>query len=86
MKNGEPTVSWPTDQSSFYIHVMFHEFFYGPYPTLSELLAARKRLDAKDEYWNYDCDAAVKGDTTPEGQRRIEKLTYINRDTGEIVT
>ena len=80
---GEQTVRWPTDPNSFYIHVMYHEFFYGPYASLEEIHAARKRLTAKDEYWNYDCDAIVKGDLTPENERRIEKLTYISKETGE---
>lgn len=76
MLNGEPTVSWPTDPAKFYIHVMFHTFFYGPYDSLDAVSAAKKRLDAADEYWNYDCDAVVSGDLTPEPLRRIEKLTY----------
>jgi hypothetical protein len=85
MKTGEPTVSWPTDPDSFYIHVMYHEFFYGPYASLKEVNAARERMTAIDEYWNYDCDAVVKGDLTPPDQRRIEKLTYISRKTGEVI-
>lgn len=83
---GEPTVSWPTDPNSFYIHVMYHEFFYGPYSSIEEVRAARERLDAKDEYWNYDCDAIVKGDLTPPSQRRIENLTYVSKRTGEVIT
>jgi len=64
---------------------MYHEFFWGPYQSLEELEAARKRLDAQDEYWNYNGDATVKGDLTPESERRIEKLTYISRRTGEVI-
>jgi hypothetical protein len=83
---GEPTVSWPTDPNSFYIHVMYNEFFYGPYASIEEIHVARKRLDERDEMWNYDCDAIVKGDLTPVAQRRIENLTYVSKRTGKVIT
>jgi hypothetical protein len=85
MTLGEPTVSWPTDPEKFYIYCMYHEFFWGPYDSLDAVNAARKRMTAIDDYWNYDPDAVVKGDSSPEETRRIENLVYINRDTGAVI-
>lgn len=76
MRVGEPTVSWPTDPAKYYIHCMFHEFFWGPYNSPDEVRAAAKRMTARDEYWNYDPATVVRGDLTPEHERRIEKLNY----------
>jgi len=55
---------------------MFHEFFWGPYDSLEAVETARERMTKIDDYWNYDPDAVVRGDLTPEPDRRIEKLTY----------
>jgi hypothetical protein len=85
MRLGEPTVSWPTDPAKFYIHCIFHEFFWGPYDSLESVREAMTRMTAIDNYWDYDPAAVVKGDLTPAGQRKIEELTYINRRTGEVI-
>lgn len=78
MMLGEPTVLWPSNPEKFYIYVLFHEFFYGPYDSLEAVDQAKARLTAMDEYWNYDCEATVRGDITPPKERRIERLTYVS--------
>ena len=90
MRHGVPTSSAPNDPAALYFRCMFHEFFYGPFKTEDELVAALKTLDAKDPMWDYDCFAIHRGDpdatdwvtglpfVTPEERKRIEAKRRAN--------
>lgn len=56
-----PTTTTPDDPSSLYLRLMYHTFFYGPFKSEEDVLAAVKALDEWDDMWDYDCFCIVHG-------------------------
>jgi hypothetical protein len=61
MRDRFPTCEWPDDPSKFYGHLMYHEWFFGPFDTLRELadLDAARRQD--DPSWGHDPFTVYRG-------------------------
>jgi len=61
MKNGIPTTREPNNPDAFYIQMLYHEWFYGPFASLQEKDAAVAELNKVDPYWDYDGTRTIKG-------------------------
>ena len=76
MRHGVPTCLRPDDPNALYFRCMFHEFFYGPFKTEAELVAALRMLDQADPMWDYDCFAIYYGD--PKATDWVSGLPFVS--------
>lgn len=56
-----PTTKNPNDPNQFYMRLMYHEFFFGPFATEDDLVAAIQELDGWDKMWDYDGFCIIRG-------------------------
>ena len=67
MKHGVPTCTHPVDPSAIYMRNFFYEWFWGPFRDEAEVIAALRKLDAADSYWDYEPFCMIYGaDPLPE--------------------
>lgn len=61
MKHGVPTTNAPDCPECLYMRNLYHEFFWGPFASEAEVIAAINTLDAADDHWDYDPFAILWG-------------------------
>lgn len=47
-------VSEPTIEGKYYLRLMYHTFWWGPFNSAKEVGEFCKAMDEKDPYWCYD--------------------------------
>ena len=61
MKWPVKTCRHPDQPDKFYFRIMFREFFFGPFDSEEDVIAATITLDRFDEWWDYDAVTYIKG-------------------------
>lgn len=75
-----PAVYHQTQESGYYFQLGYHEWFYGPFATPTDVGLAMRQLDAYDSWWDYDGVRLLRGVAMMTPAERAEVVQARGRE------